>query len=189
MLGSKHVMAVNSVNGLDYLLVRSLTCLAVHIVSLLICKQGCKFKRADLPWVLVRNFSGAMTVLSLVYALQYLPMGIYQIIYNTTPFWVSLLAFLTLGERMRKIELIAMVFSFTLIILLFISRQSALLVQSSNMWVGLALASTSAVCASISAVATRKMQQTHFSILLLHYAIFSCVLTGFILLVEGLYTG
>lgn len=187
MLCSKHVITLNQINGVDYLLIRSLTCLAVHAVSVLVCRQGVRFPREDLKWVLVRNAAGTMTVLTLLYALQYLPMGIYQIIYNTSPFWASLLGFLILGERLRKVEIIAMVFSFVFIILLFISRQSPQLAGSSNLGAGLLLAFTSAVCASVAAVATRRMQQVHFSVLLLHYALFSCVAVFAIVLLQSIY--
>lgn len=51
-----------------------------------------------------------------------MPMGIYQIIYNTAPFWASLLAFIFMKEKMKSVEIVAMVASFTLIMLLFVSR-------------------------------------------------------------------
>jgi len=96
--------------------------------------------------------------------MQYLPMGIYTIIYNTSPFWASIFAFIMLRESISKVEITSMVFSFALIILLFYYRSQQTNIappvqqKTNNMWVGLVLAVGSAICASISAVATRKMQ-------------------------------
>lgn len=101
---------------------RTVGVLSVHIISLAICKKGWRFPREDLPWVVTRNISGTIVILSMVFAMQYLPMGIYQIIYNTSPFWASLLAFFFLQERLKLVEIVAMIFSFTLIMLLFISK-------------------------------------------------------------------
>lgn len=123
MVGSKSVMAAYNVSGLDYVFVRTVACLLVHSISMLIVfKKDWHFPREDLPWVLTRNISGAFVIISLVFAMQYLPMGIYTIIYNTSPFWASLFAFVMLRESISKVEISAMVFSFALIILLFYYR-------------------------------------------------------------------
>lgn len=55
---------------------------------------------------------------SLFFGIKYLPIGIFQILYNTSPFWASLLGYVFLKERIRKIELFAMVFSFFLILII-----------------------------------------------------------------------
>lgn len=123
MMGSKHVMATHNVNGLDYCFVRTVGCLLVHSTSLFfIFRKNWRFPKQDLPWVITRNIAGTFVIISLVFAMQYLPMGIYQIIYNTSPFWASLFAFVMLNESLKKVEIVAMVFSFTLIMLLFVSR-------------------------------------------------------------------
>ena len=125
MLGSKHVMATHNINGLDYCFVRTVGCLAVHITSMLILKKDWRYPIQDFGWVMTRNIGGTVVIISLIYAMQYLPMGIYQIIYNTSPFWASLLAYITLGENLKQVEIMAMVLSFLLIMMLFISRQQS----------------------------------------------------------------
>ena len=123
MMGSKYVMATYSVNALDYVFVRTIGCLLVHSISLfVIYKKNWRFPQQDFAWVMTRNAAGTVVIIGLVFAMQYLPMGIYQIIYNTMPFWAGLLAFVILNESLKKVEMLAMVFSFTLIMLLFISR-------------------------------------------------------------------
>lgn len=60
---------------------------------------------------------------SLFFGIKYLPIGIFQILYNTSPFWASLLGYVFLKERIRKIELFAMVFSFFLILIIALEDQ------------------------------------------------------------------
>jgi len=42
-------------------------------------------------------------------------------------------------------------------------------------FIGLAFGLAAAIGASVAAVSTRRMQQTHFSVVLIHYAAFSLV--------------
>jgi drug/metabolite transporter (DMT)-like permease len=92
---------------------------------MLILKKDWRYPIQDFGWVMTRNIGGTVVIISLIYAMQYLPMGIYQIIYNTSPFWASLLAYITLGENLKQVEIMAMVLSFLLIMMLFISRQQS----------------------------------------------------------------
>lgn len=90
-----------------------------------------------------------------------------------------------LNERLRAIEVAAMLLSFTLIILLIVSQAQldpspvplhfGAKVTGSNTWLGLALACSSAACASVAAVATRRMQNIHYTVILLHNALFAFV--------------
>ena len=77
MLSSKYVMATYNVNGLDYCLFRTIVCLAVHLTMLRLTKQSVRFAREDLLWVVTRNVAGTINLISLIYAIQYLPIGIY----------------------------------------------------------------------------------------------------------------
>ena len=60
---------------------------------------------------------------SLFFGIKYLPIGIFQILYNTSPFWASLLGYVFLKERIRKIELFAMILSFFLILIIALEDQ------------------------------------------------------------------
>ncbi len=76
-----------------------------------------------------------------------------------------MLAYLALNEFLEKNEIIAMISSFLLIMMLFISRQAsqgppvfnAQPANTSNIWIGLFFAVSSAMGASVAAVATRRM--------------------------------
>lgn len=96
MIGSKHVMAAYNINGLDYCFIRTITNISIHIISMNYFQQNWWIPKKYFIWVMIRNVGGITTILTLVFAMQYLPMGIYHLIYNTTPFWTSLLAYIVL---------------------------------------------------------------------------------------------
>ena len=74
-------------------------------------------------WIIFRNIGGVVASGSQAFAISLLPITLYQVIYNTTPFWASLLSFLLLKERIKPIEGYAMVISFFLIVLMAQTKQ------------------------------------------------------------------
>jgi len=108
-----------------------------------------------------------------------MPITLKQIIYNTTPFWASIMSFVLLKERIKLHEGFAMVMSFLLIILLAQTRQQTTPIEGSNIGLGIVLALSCAFGASIKAVTTRKMQNVHFSVLMFHYTLFQMVVLLF----------
>lgn len=111
-------MQANSIAPLDFMVWRTLTCLFLHAICCLVFNQSFTYPAENWMWVFARNIGGTATVISLFYGIKYLPIGIFQIIYNTSPFWASLLGFILLKERLKKVEIIAMVLSFILILLI-----------------------------------------------------------------------
>lgn len=69
-------------------------------------------------WIMFRNIGGVIASGSQAFAISLMPITLYQIIYNTTPFWASFLSFILLKERIKPHEGYAMILSFLLIILL-----------------------------------------------------------------------
>ena len=72
--------------------------------------------------MLLRNIAGLVGFTARVYALKILPMGLYMILVNTSPFISTALSYCFLNEIMRRIELIAMVFSFSAVAVIAISK-------------------------------------------------------------------
>lgn len=70
----------------------------------------------------VRNCAGLIGFTALVYALKNLPMGLFMIINNTSPFIASVLSYCTLKERLMSHEIIAMIFSFTAVVIIAMSK-------------------------------------------------------------------
>lgn len=54
-----------------------------------------------------------------------LPLSLHMIIYQTSPFWTSILAFLLNGERIQAFEYVAMVLCFCGVIAIALSKQYA----------------------------------------------------------------
>jgi len=119
---SKQTMLWYSVDNFDFLVVRTLVTLAVH--SLVVLFYGKDIKEApDMnKWIMFRNIGGVIASGSQAFAISLMPITLYQIIYNTTPFWASFLSFILLKERIKPHEGYAMVLSFLLIICLAESR-------------------------------------------------------------------
>ena len=126
-------------------------------------------------WIIFRNVGGVVASGSQAFAISLMPITLYQIIYNTTPFMASILSFVLLKERIKLHEGFAMMISFMLIILLAQTRQQSTPMEGSNIGLGIFLALTCAFGASIKAVTTRRMQDVHFSVLMFHYTLFQMV--------------
>jgi drug/metabolite transporter (DMT)-like permease len=142
--------------------------------------------KKDGKWIVVRSAAGTLQSFCMLFAIRFLPLGFFTTIYNTTPFWASLMAYFLLRERIHQTEVVAMIFSFTLIFLLAVSRQDQITSGAQNsLWVGLTLAFGSAIGASATAVATRRMQKMHYSVILFNYALVAIVFA--IAILAGLY--
>jgi len=72
--------------------------------------------------MLTRNIAGVVGFTALVYALKLLPMGLYMILVNTSPFISTSLSYCFLQEKMRNIELSAMVLSFIAVVVIALSK-------------------------------------------------------------------
>jgi drug/metabolite transporter (DMT)-like permease len=84
--------------------------------------------------MLVRNIAGVVGFTALVYALKLLPMGLYMVLNNTSPFISTSLSYCFLNEKMKNVELIAMIVSFCAVILIAVGKppQVEILGESSN---------------------------------------------------------
>lgn len=168
-------MQHNNIAPLDFMLVRTITCLVIHGICCILYNQTPKYPTEDKLWIVARNCGGTVTVLSLFYGIKFLPIGVFQILYNTAPFWASLLGFIFLNERLKFVEVVAMITSFLLIIIIayedqkmkvgptiiaheFKNHQPTTNNISQVQAVGIFFGVASAVGASVAAVATRKMQ-------------------------------
>lgn len=59
--------------------------------------------------LLLRCCFGTVGFTTLVYGVKILPLFIGQIIYNTSPFWTSILGYYVLNDTVSKIEIICMI--------------------------------------------------------------------------------
>lgn len=89
----------------------------LDFILVLLYKKSLRFPTRGYFWVITRNAAGTVTVIGLVMAIKYLPLGLYQILYNTAPFWASIMSLILLGERLNAVEIIAMFASFFLVVM------------------------------------------------------------------------
>jgi drug/metabolite transporter (DMT)-like permease len=104
---------------------------------------------------------------------------------NTAPFWASLMGLLLLGERLKVIESIALVISFIIIAIIAVTDNSEDDPPAQNenqIWIGLCFGLVAAAGTSLGAVATRRLQDMHYSVLISYYSLFALVIFAKILL-------
>lgn len=70
----------------------------------------------------VRNCAGLIGFTALVYALKNLPMGLFMILNNTSPFIATSLSYIFLNERMLTHELVAMLLSFIAVVMIAVGK-------------------------------------------------------------------
>ena len=58
--------------------------------------------RENRPLIMLRSLIGTIGFTTLVFSVQILPLFIVQIIYNMSPFWAGLIAYVFLGESVNK---------------------------------------------------------------------------------------
>ena len=73
--------------------------------------------------LLIRCVSGSICFLCFVVAVKYLPLSIFFVIMNATPFFIALLACLWLKEMISLLEVVAMIGAFGGILLTGLSKQ------------------------------------------------------------------
>lgn len=106
----------------------------------------------------IRSFVGTCGFTSYVYAIKNLPMGLLMILFNTAPFWASLLAWVILREVLKPREICAMVLAFAGIVIIALSKPPADdSYDSSTKVIGCACAITVSFCYAVVSVTTRKM--------------------------------
>ena len=133
--------------------------------------------------------------------LQLLPMTFIIIIFQTNPLWSAILGFLINRERVSRMELIAMLASFTCVIFIAIARSSSAnstptdieasdeANSNNGFWLGVFLCLCHAWLFSGIGVLSRRLQRIHFSELMIHQSaqgvvLISLILCGFALFGE-----
>lgn len=129
----------------------------------------------------LRSFIGFVGFTSLTYAVPMIPLLVQNTIFNTAPFWASLIGFFALGEIITRFEISSMIVCFVGVLI--ISSQG--LVDKRNKVeeeehtfgesrmgsyiIGCCCVLLTAFCYASVSVLTRKMQKIHFSVVLFYY--------------------
>jgi drug/metabolite transporter (DMT)-like permease len=75
--------------------------------------------------LMCRSQAGMLGFIAMTYAISYLPVSIFNTLLNTCPFFISILSYFVLNEKLQKIELLAMMISFIGVITLVNTKTEA----------------------------------------------------------------
>ena len=155
---------------------------------------GLKDKIDSSNWCILflRCMSGSVCFLCFVVAMQYIPLTIFFVILNATPFAIALLACLWLKEVISSIEIVTMVFAFGGILLVGLSKRGNEVeeeVQSDQgeinynpsdfMYnIGLLVSIGVLLGQAVTLVATRRLKALSVFLIQWYYAVTSCIVTG-----------
>ena len=169
------------------------------LASAAIVKYEKKNFFADIPkelrsTLLTRSLIGTFSFIIFSMAVKYLPLGIFFIIFNSSPFLTAVLSYFWTGDRILPLEGVAMLGAFSGIICLGLARPSeeedgidASASMSDWEWenaykIGLVLASLACIAQSFISVASRRLKQLHFAIIQFTYGVFASTITAVMLI-------
>jgi drug/metabolite transporter (DMT)-like permease len=118
----KFTFSSSEINGIDLALARTVSGFLVSVFLVQFLGLSLKIPPGEKKTMFIRAAVGTFGFVSYVYCIKYLPLGLLMIIYNTAPFWSSLLSFLFLGETLQKYEVIAMILGFSGIVIVALSK-------------------------------------------------------------------
>ena len=111
------------VHPLDMCLIRTLF---LFVGSLTLAKSlGAKFfvEKKDRCALLSRCIAGTIGFTSITYGVAMVPLVVQQTLFNTAPFWASILGYFFNGERITSYEIMAMLISFGGVLMISFSGQ------------------------------------------------------------------
>lgn len=115
-------MAKMNIQPLDLGLIR--TCL-MALVSFIILKTTNKeiyIPKHNRTFFFWRCIFGCASLNVIVVCLKLLPMSMVLVLFNTAPFWTALISFCMMKEKMTKIEMVVMFFSFVGVCMIILSK-------------------------------------------------------------------
>ena len=117
-------MADEGVSIVEFTFLRSLSTFLVSIVwNLSVCTNPFKAFPWDHKWTLcIRSISGHASFALFNYIVPLAPLSLIIIIFNTSPFWISLIACMFIREQMLCIEVVMMVICFCAVIVIALEK-------------------------------------------------------------------
>ena len=110
-IGVKYLMERGAGFG-DLFLMRSIIMFFVSSLLMWAKKTKPTVLRPQAKWLIVRIIFGLSGFCSFKIAIGFLPLSLLMIVYQTNPFWTSVLSYLVIREEMKRFEVGAMVLCF-----------------------------------------------------------------------------
>ena len=116
-----------------------------------------------------RAFSGTIAYTSVIFSVMYVPIFVFAILRNTSAFFIVILGWLINGESVSKTEGVFIMGSFTGITYLILQKDENVSTNN-NITLGVVFSLMTAFFLSIVIVATRKLKEIHYSIMIFWYS-------------------
>ena len=141
---------------------------------------------------------GCVGYTCLVISLKLIPMFIFIIIFNTVPFWSSILGYYVCGDKISRFEVCLMVGCFSGVVALALAKggvfdfqnetsvqnENEIKISTSNYVYGMgSVLITSWMFSSITVI-TRKIRDLHFTLMMFHYGLFATILLWIVIILE-----
>ena len=143
----------------------------------------------DLVWPLaIRCVAGALAFITVTTALPLLPLILFQVITNMTPFLAALLACLWLGEKLSFFQLVCMLLCFGGIAVVIFERDTSkgtVDKEFNSFNYGVILTCIVAMIFAVTAVTTRKVKALHWSVVTFYFELACFIISGAWILYES----
>ena len=189
---TKDLIMYRNVTNLEMVFFRSLFNLIASTIVIKHAKVSffADIKRELRSALFLRCAVGTLSFLTFSLAVKYIPIGIFFIILNSSPFVVAILAYFWTGDRILPLEVVALFGAFGGIICLALAKPSETVQlesmsdfeQTYSYQIGIALAIITSLTFSVVSVASRKLKSLHYGVIQFVYALMSTICTGIVLL-------
>jgi len=123
----------------------------------------------------VRSLSGTLCMFCVCFAVMNVPLTVFTIIFNMSPFWCALIAHFWLGETLSKCNLISMIGSFGGVVVMSLADPVQSETQPNEMFsglserarynIGLVACLLGSIAFALWIVFTRQVQNVHYSVI------------------------
>ena len=187
---AKYAITELSVNPMDLCVVRTGS-LGLLALCFAIYNKKSLFRDVEpsqRKLLVFRAICGGIGYASLTFSVSNVPIVMWTLTINTSPFWTSILGYFLLKETVSRFDIACILGGFVGVVILAFAKQSTTVVLSyhkaASPVFGMACALLNALCYSGVIVLTRKAAKIHYSLVLLSYGIIATFLYVVWVLIE-----
>ena len=137
-----------------------------------------------------RSFIGMIAFVSMTYGVGYLPISIFQIMTNTSPFFISIASYFILSEKLKKREFIGIIFAFIGVIIIVTNKAEGTSQRKAfdkYYLLGILLTLVYASFFGTVQVLTRRMREVHFTVIQFYYTLIASCCQFIFLMIRSHY--
>ena len=191
------IVAEEGFHVIDFTLFRNLS---IFTIALLWCLLVSRNPLKNFPWkhkhqLIWRIITGQADFFLLNLAVTKAPLSLIMVFWQTSPFWISIIAFLFLKEPIVAIELVSMLICFGAVVVISLQQKdsgssdgeaSSVEEGDDETLLGLIYALLAAITMAICAVCNRSLKQTHTAVICFFHACGGLFMASTYILIEFL---